>query len=67
MVDDTLIWSDNLETAFYQTCDYFDTCARNGIILNPKKFHFVKEAVEFAGIKITMDSVKPSEKHLQAI
>jgi hypothetical protein len=66
MVDDTLLYHDDLDSALIETCQYLDTCAKNGVILNPDKFHFT-EVVEFAGFEITMDSVIPSEKHLQAI
>jgi hypothetical protein len=67
MVDNTLLWNDDLNSVFIQTCEYLDTCARNIIVLNLDKFHFAKEVVEFAGFEITMDSVQPSEKHLQVI
>jgi hypothetical protein len=67
MVDNTLLYHDDLDSAFTKTCKYLDTCAKNGIVLNPDKFHFAKEVVEFAGFEITMEAVRPSEKHLQEI
>ena len=36
-VDDTCMWADSIETAFYQTCQWLDLCAHSGITLNPKK------------------------------
>ena len=39
----------------------------NGITLNPEKFSFAEETVEFAGFEITPDSVRPCKKYLQAI
>ena len=46
---------------------WIDTCGRNGIILNPDKFQFGQNRVEFAGFEITMDNVRPCEKYLRAI
>lgn len=37
------------------------------ITLNPEKFQFGCDKVEFAGFEITMDSVRPCKKYLQAI
>ena len=66
-VDDTLLWQNNLENAFHQACEYLSLCGESGITLNPKKFQFAQESVEFAGFTITPTSVKPSKKHLEAI
>ena len=46
---------------------WLDICGRNGITLNPDKFKFGNDRVEFAGFEITMDSVRPCEKYLRAI
>ena len=35
-VDDTCMWEDSIEPAFFQACVWFDRCVRNGITLNPK-------------------------------
>ena len=66
-VDDTLLWSDDIEQAFHRTCQYLDLCGNNGIILHPKKFQFAKDTVEFAGLEITPENVRPSSKFLDAI
>ena len=66
-VDDTIMWAKNIDESFYQTCRFLDRCARNGIVLNPKKFAFARDVVEFAGFEISRDSVKPSSKYLAAI
>ena len=66
-IDDTLIWADNLKENFFQACNWLDICGRNGITLNPEKFVFGQETVEFAGFEITPDSVRPCKKFLQAI
>ncbi|MEL6802565.1 MAG: reverse transcriptase family protein, partial [Bacteroidota bacterium] len=66
-IDDTLLWADSVEESFEQAINWLDTCGKNGIILNPDKFEFAKHSVDFAGFKITADSVKPCDKHLSAI
>ena len=47
-IDDTLLWADNIQDNFEQTIQYLDLCGRNGIVLNPKKFTFAADEVEFA-------------------
>ena len=49
-VDDTCMWAISIETSFFQACEWLDLCAHNGITLNPKKFQFVQETVDFAGL-----------------
>ena len=66
-VDDTCLWADTLEASFFQTVEWLDLCARNGITLNPKKFQFAQNTVTFAGLQITPTSVTPSEKFLDSI
>ena len=66
-VDDTCMWADNIEAAFFQACKWLDLCARNGITLNPAKFQFAQDEVIFAGLTITPTNVKPSTKFLNSI
>ena len=66
-IDDTLLWADNIYDSFLQTASYLDLCGRNGIILNPKKFTFAANEVEFAGFEITMTNVRPCNRFLRAI
>ena len=53
-VDDTLLWSANLSESFSQAVDWLDLCGHHGIILNPEKFVFGADTVEFAGFEITL-------------
>ena len=46
-VDDTLLWSDTIEESFYQACNWLDICGRHGITLNPEKFRFAQDDIEF--------------------
>ena len=66
-VDDTLLWSGTMKESFFQAVQWLDICGRHGITLNPDKFVFAQETVEFAGFEITTDSVRPCKKYLQAI
>lgn len=58
-VDDTLLWSTDVEQSFYQAVNWLDICGRNGITLYPKKFIFAGDTVEFPGFKISPTSVRP--------
>ena len=66
-IDDTILWSENIEKSFHQAVNWLDICGKNGIVLNPEKFAFCEDTVEFAGFKITPNKVSPSEKYYQAI
>ena len=66
-VDDTCMWAISIETPFFQACEWLDLCARNGITLNPKKFQFAQDTVDFAGLTITPTNIRPSAKFLDAI
>ena len=64
---DTLLWADNLLESFHQATHWLDICGRHGITLNPDKFRFAMDTVEFAGFEITPSSVCPCRKYLQTI
>merc|ERR1711867_266692 len=66
-VDDVLLYSNNVKEAFQQNTEYLTLVGRNGIILNRDKFVFAQEIVDWAGIRITKDSVEPLPDHLEAI
>ncbi|GFO50206.1 enzymatic polyprotein [Plakobranchus ocellatus] len=59
VIDDTIMWSPSIEDSFLQAAKWLDLCGRNGIILNPSKFSFAKETVNFAGFEITPTTVRP--------
>ena len=56
-----------LEECFFQTCRYLTVTSRNGIVMNPKKFVFWRQEVEFAGYTVGPDSVRPNAKMLSTI
>lgn len=66
-IDDTILWADNIQDSLTQTVEYLQLCGRNGIILNPTKFTFAANEVEFAGFEITMTNVRPCNRFLRAI
>ncbi len=66
-VDDTLLWADDITESFNQACRWLTICGQHGITLNPSKFQFASDTVEFAGFEISLDSVKPCQKYTRAI
>ncbi|GAB1597479.1 hypothetical protein Ahia01_000965400, partial [Argonauta hians] len=66
-IDDALLWADTLEENFNQVVNWLDICGRNGIILNPKKFTFGRDEVEFAGFKVGKEKVRPADHFAEAI
>ena len=66
-VVDALLWSDTIEESFHQAAHWLDICGKNGIILNPEKFRFAADTVEFAGFEISATHVRPSRMYLSAI
>ena len=66
-IDDTIMWSDSITAAFHQAVEWLQLCGNNGITLNPSKFVFAQDNVEFAGFEITPTSVRPSRKFLESI
>ncbi|CAG2218786.1 unnamed protein product [Mytilus edulis] len=66
-VDDVLLWADSIEESFFQAVQWLDICGRHGITLNPEKFIFGQDIVEFAGFEITSNTVRPCMKYLKAI
>jgi hypothetical protein len=66
-IDDSLLWDDTIEKSFWHTMDYISLCAKNGVVFNPKKFHFAQDEIEFAGFNITSNGIKPAASILNAI
>ena len=66
-IDDTLLYDDSIETAFQRACDFLDLCGKNGVILNPSKFQFAQNAVEYLGFNVTASGVQPTESFKESI
>ena len=56
-----------ISISFWHTVSYIHLCSENGIVFNPKKFHFSEDIVEFAGFDITTTGFKPIERLLENI
>ena len=67
IVDDTLLYDESIEQAFYHMWDYLTLCANNGVVVNAKKFKFCQDTIDFAGLTITPTGVTPSAKILSSI
>ena len=50
-IDDTLLWAPTNEDSFHKVVEWLDICGRNGITLNPEKFVFAQDDVDFAGLR----------------
>ncbi|CAL4067943.1 unnamed protein product, partial [Meganyctiphanes norvegica] len=66
-IDDTLLWDTDIERSFHHTIAYLELCGNNGIILNPEKFVFAADVVEFAGFRISSSDVRPCDRFLRSI
>ena len=66
-IDDSLIHDVTLEEHWWRVIEFLEIVGKAGIVLNPEKFQFSQETVDFAGFRITKDSVEPLPKYIDAI
>ena len=66
-MDDTLLYDDNIEESFFRACQFLDTCGKNGIVLNPKKFQFSEKSVEYLGFTVGDEGVRPTDGFVDSI
>ena len=67
VIDDTLLYEEDIKKAFKQVGEYLSLVGENGIILNPEKFEFAEDEVSWAGVRLTADKVEPLPEHVTAI
>ena len=67
IVDDVIVWSPNLEKAFFRVCNMLSHCAKAGMVFSAPKFVFGAKEVEYAGFLVGMNSIQPTPKYLQSI
>ena len=67
IIDDIIIWNDSLEECFFRVCNILSHCNKSGMVFSKDKFEFAKQEVEFAGITIGKDGIKPTDKYLTTI
>ena len=58
-VDDAAMWTvrDNKEEHSTKVASYLDVCVKNNIVLNPTKFQFCQDTIDFAGFQISSTSL----------
>ena len=66
-VDDTVYYDMDLEKHWWRTLEFLNLVGNAGVVLNPDKFQFSQKETEFAGFRITNDSIQPLPKYLDAI
>ena len=68
-VDNSLLHDPDtdMEGHWWRIIDFLELAGRNGIILNPEKFQFCQNTVDFAGFRISDVTVEPLPKYLDAI
>merc|ERR1712062_18048 len=66
-VDDVLLWDKTIEESFFSTCKFLTLVSKNGVVLNPEKFVFCQDSIEFAGFIIGPDDSKPAPKIMESI
>ena len=67
VIDDALLYSTDIENAFWDTWDFLTLCANNGVVINEEKLQFCQDDVEFAGLHVSNDGISPSQTTLAAI
>ena len=67
VIDDTLLYEENIRKALKQVGEYLSLVGKNGIVLNPEKFEFAEDEVSWAGVRLTADKVEPLPEHVTAI
>lgn len=67
IVDDTLFYDDDLDEHGWRTIDFLATVGNAGIVINPSKFQFASQEVDFAGFRITSNRIDPLLKFYNAI
>ena len=68
-VDDNLLHdiATDLEQHWWRVIEFLETCGNSGVVLNSDKFQFSLPRVEFAGFRLSEDTVEPLPKYIDAI
>jgi hypothetical protein len=66
-VDDITHFDTELEEHWWRTLDYFKLVGRAGVVLNPGKFQICERTVNFAGFRVSDQSVEALPKFFEAI
>ena len=66
-VDNICHYDNDLEEHWWQTIELLTILGKAGIIVNADKYQFASKIIEFAGFRISDDSIEPLPKYLDAI
>ena len=66
-MDDTIHYDTDLQTHWWRTIDFLIRVDQAGIVLNAEKFHFARRIVDFAGFRISDETIEPLPKYMDAI
>ena len=66
-VDDTIHYDSDLEQHWWRTIDLLKRVGQAGIVLNPDKFQFAEKSVNFAGFRVSDNTIEALPKYLDAI
>ena len=68
-MDDSLLHDDDdkLREHWWRVIEFLEVAGNAGVVLNSDKFQFAQETVDFAGFRITANTVEPLPKYLNAI
>ena len=66
-MDDTIHYDTDLQTHWWRTIDFLIRVGLAGIVPNAEKFHFARRIVDFAGFRISDETIEPSPKYVDAI
>ena len=67
VVDDILVHATNNQELLDSTVKVLDRCRENKITLNPKKFQFGEEEIDYVGYKVSSSGIKADPTKLNAI
>ena len=66
-VDDTIHYNTDLQTHWWRTIDFLIRVRQAGIVLNADKLYFARKSVDFAGLRISDETIEPLPKYMDAI
>ena len=70
-VDDAILWDkfgeNVIKSNFWRKCQYVSRCGKAGKLFSEKKFQFCQKGVEFFGLRLDEQGVKPNSHFLSSI
>ena len=67
VVDDILIFGESNQELLTRVVEVLERCRENGITLNPKKFNFGQDKVDYVGYEVSAEGVTADPRKLSAI